>query len=129
MSVRVDSVLVAAGDGHRLQVLTTTGTDTPTVVLHMGTPAGWRSFGRSLFTTHDAASSPTPDRLRRVDAATQSRGGRSGLDALGIDHFVTGGWSGGSPCARVRRLAALSVPRAGEHRRVCAGCRQHPGLD
>jgi pimeloyl-ACP methyl ester carboxylesterase len=69
----------------------------------------------------------TPQPSRAVAEAAQDTA--TILDALGIDHFVTGGWSGGSPCARVRRLAALSVPRAGEHRRVCAGCRQHPGLD
>ena len=36
MSVSVDSVMVTAGDGRQLQVLTTTGTDTPTVVLDEG---------------------------------------------------------------------------------------------
>ena len=40
MSVSADSVMVTVGDRRQLQVLTTTGTDTPTVVLHMGTPAG-----------------------------------------------------------------------------------------
>ena len=75
MSVSVDSVMVTAGDGRQLQVLTTTGTDTPTVVLHMGTPAGLAQLPAQL--VHDARcrivtyarpgygeSTPQPSRTR-----------------------------------------------------------------
>ena len=79
MSVSADSVMVTAGDGRQLQVLTTTGTDTPTVVLHMGTPAGLASFRRSLSTTHDAASSPT----RRAH-----QGGVGEVPVLGDTRYV-----------------------------------------
>ena len=78
MSVSADSVMVTAGDGRQLQVLTTTGTDTPTVVLHMGTPAGLAQLPAQL--VHDArcriVTYARPG--YGVDAATQSRGGRSG---------------------------------------------------
>ena len=106
MSVSVDSVMVTAGDGRQLQVLTTTGTDTPTVVLHMGTPAGLAQLPAQL--VHDARcgivtyarpgyGQSTPQPSRAVAEAAQDTA--TVLDALGIDHFVTAGWSGGSPHA------------------------------
>ena len=105
MSVSADSVMVTAGDRRQLQVLTTTGTNTPTVVLHMGTPAGLaqlpaqlvrdarcrivtyarpgygvdaRSHGRQ-FVSEVAAARPSTERQHRITVAPATRQRHNGI--------------------------------------------------
>lgn len=106
MGTAREEVLVACADGRQLQVLTTSGSATATVVLHMGTPAGLVplpsqlvggcrcrivSYARPGY----GKSTPRPGRTV-ADAANDTA---TILDALEIDSFVTAGWSGGSPHA------------------------------
>ncbi len=94
-------------DGRSLDVLDTGGPGVP-VVFHSGTPGGlvpfpptvaaaaavglrWISYARPGY----GGSTPQPGR-RVADAAADTA---AVLDALGLDEFVTYGWSGGGPHA------------------------------
>ena len=130
VSVGIETVVVTAGDGRRLEVLTTTGTAAATVVLHMGTPAGLvelpfrlvdRARARIVMYARPGYGESTAQSGRSVaDAAGDTA---TILDALGIDAFVTAGWSGGGPhalaCAALlpidvgpRRSSPVSHPRS-----------------
>ena len=74
--------------------------NTPTVVLHMGTQAGLAQLvhdARCRIVTYarPGYGESTPQPSRAVAEAAQDTA--TILDALGIDHLVTAGWSGGSP--------------------------------
>ena len=106
MSVGIETAVVTAGDGRRLEVLTTTGTAVAAVVLHMGTPAGPvelpfplvdRARARIVIYARPGYGASTAQPGRSVaDAAGDTA---TILDALGVDEFVTAGWSGGGPHA------------------------------
>jgi pimeloyl-ACP methyl ester carboxylesterase len=116
---------VQAADGRALDVLVTGPADGLALVFHTGTPAGLVGLGpmaravaaRGLRTVLYArpgygGSTAQPGRLV-ADAATDVA---AILDRLGIDEFVTAGWSGGGPhalaCAAllpVRCLAAATI--------------------
>jgi pimeloyl-ACP methyl ester carboxylesterase len=102
-----EEVMVTCADGRQLQALTTTsGSAAATVVLHMGTPAGLvplpsqlvgGSRCRIVTYARPGCGKSTPRPARTVaDAASDTT---TILDALGIDSFVTAGWSAGSPHA------------------------------
>ncbi len=116
MNVGTETVVVTAGDGRRLEVLTTEGTATAVVVLHLGTPAGLvelpfrlvdRTRARIVMYARPGYGASTAQPGRSVaDAAGDTA---TILDALGIDEFVTAGWSGGGPHALA--CAALLADR------------------
>ncbi len=95
-------------DGRELEVLQTGPADGLPFVLHMGSPgaavdmpqltrpAGERGLRTVTFSRPGyAGSTPGPGRCV-ADAAADTR---AVLDALGVDRFVTLGWSGGGPHA------------------------------
>jgi pimeloyl-ACP methyl ester carboxylesterase len=105
-SVVSNEIMVMCTDGRQLQALTTSDSVSSTVVLHMGTPAGLVPLrsqlvggSRCRIVTYArpgyGKSTPRPGRTV-ADAASDTA---TILDALGIESFVTVGWSGGSPHA------------------------------
>lgn len=100
-------MLVRTSDGRDLDVLDTGGDGLP-VVYHSGTPGGLVPFAPTVAAARQAGlrwisfsrpgygeSSPHPGRTV-ADAAADTA---TVLDALGLDDFVTYGWSGGGPHA------------------------------
>jgi pimeloyl-ACP methyl ester carboxylesterase len=136
-AINDDHVTVSAADGRTLDVLVSGPPDGLALVFHDGTPKGLAAFGpmtdaasaRGLRTVRYARpgyglSTPQPGR-RVADAAADVA---AILDWLGIDHFVTAGWSGGGPhalaCAAAlpgRCLAAATIAGVAPY--------NSPGLD
>ena len=100
--------MVTTPDGRTLEVLDAGPAGSPVVVFHNGTPGGpvlaehavraahaaglrWVTYARPGY----GGSTPQPGRSV-ADASTDTA---SVLDALGVDDFVTYGWSGGGPHA------------------------------
>ena len=124
-SVPTTRLTIQAGDGRRLEVLTSGAADGLPLLFHTGTPGGPTEFppmtaaaaARGLRTVMYARpgygdSTPQPGRLV-ADCAADTV---AILDHLGADRFVTAGWSGGGPhalaCAALlpgRCLAAASL--------------------
>jgi pimeloyl-ACP methyl ester carboxylesterase len=106
VSDRVERVIVSAADGRRLDVLVSAGDGATTVVLHMGTPSGLAALPQQFVAHHRSRlvlyarpgygeSTPQPGRSV-ADAAADTA---TILDSLGVESFVTAGWSGGGPHA------------------------------
>jgi pimeloyl-ACP methyl ester carboxylesterase len=125
---------VPTADGRVLDVWTSGPAGAPAVVFHMGSVAGLAPVGRHLFPRQRAirmityarpgysGSTPYPGRAAS-EAATDTI---AVLDALGVDEFVTLGWSGGAPHAlacsallpeRCRATAVIAgvAPYLGDH--------------
>ncbi len=120
-----EQFVVAAPDGRRLEVLTCGPGDGLPLVFHTGTPSGLvapepvtaAASARGLRTVLYSRpgygeSTPQPGRVVASAAADVA----TILDHLGVDRFVTAGWSGGGPhalaCAALlpgRCRAAASV--------------------
>jgi pimeloyl-ACP methyl ester carboxylesterase len=115
-----ETVEIAASDGRRLEVQLAGPQDGQALIFHVGTPSAGRLFGPMV----EAGSS------RGVRHITYSRPGYGGserhagrtvadcaadvaaiADELGIDRFLTAGWSGGGPHALA--CAALLGERVG----------------
>jgi pimeloyl-ACP methyl ester carboxylesterase len=102
-----ERLLVRAADHRHLDVLVSGPKDAMAAVLHMGTPGGLVPLPPFLDPTRQGlctvmyarpgyvGSTPQPGRVV-ADAAGDTA---QVLDALGIDTFVTLGWSGGGPHA------------------------------
>jgi pimeloyl-ACP methyl ester carboxylesterase len=124
---------VQTPDGRSLEVLTGGDPDGFPLLFHGGSPSAAvpyepvdraaREAGLRLITYSRpgyGASTPLPrDEPRFVDDVADSA---AVLDALGVDRFVTAGWSGGGPralgCAALladRCLAAASIAGVGPH--------------
>jgi len=136
-AINDDRVIVSATHGRTLDVLVSGPPDGLALVFHSGTPAGLAAFGpmtdaasaRGLRTVRYARpgyslSAPQPGR-QVADAAADVA---AILDWLGIDRYVTAGWSGGGPhalaCAAAhpgRCLAAATIAGVAPH--------NSPGLD
>jgi pimeloyl-ACP methyl ester carboxylesterase len=129
--------LVTLPDGRDIDLLLAGPADGLPLVMHEGTPVGLVLFPATVQAAHDRHLQPilvarpgyersTPRPGRRVaDVAADVA---AVLDALGLDTFVTAGWSGGGPhalaCAALlpgRCLAAASIAGAAPH--------DAPGLD
>jgi pimeloyl-ACP methyl ester carboxylesterase len=136
MAQETKTTVAAPGD-RRLEVLAAGPADGLPLVFHNGTPGGLVAFGpmvaaaaeRGLRTVMYArpgygASTPQPGR-RVADAAADVA---AVLDALGAEHFVTAGWSGGGPHALA--TAAL-LPQRCRGAATIAGVAPHDaaGLD
>jgi pimeloyl-ACP methyl ester carboxylesterase len=136
-AINDDHVTVSAADGRTLDVLISGPPDGLALVFHSGTPAGLVAFGpmtdvatarglRTVRYVRPGYSLSTPQPGRRVaDAAADVA---AILDWLGVDLFITAGWSGGGPhalaCAAAlpaRCLAAASIGGIAP--------RNSPGLD
>jgi pimeloyl-ACP methyl ester carboxylesterase len=124
---------VSTPDGRTLEVLTGGDPDGFPLLFHGGSPsaavryepfdravreAGLRSITYSRPGYGDSTAHPRPE-PRMVDDVADSL---VVLDALGVDRFVTAGWSGGGPralgCAALlsdRCLAAASIAGVGPH--------------
>ena len=124
---------VSAPDGRALEVLTGGDPDGFPLLFHGGSPsaavgyepfdravreAGLRSITYSRPGYGGSTAHPRPE-PRMVDDVADSV---VVLDALGVDRFVTAGWSGGGPralgCAALlsdRCLAAASIAGVGPH--------------
>jgi pimeloyl-ACP methyl ester carboxylesterase len=100
--------MVATTDGRSLEVLDSTSADRDRVpvVFHLGTPTGIAALPapldpgariRVVMYARPGYGRSTPQPGRSV--ADAARDTSSILDALGIDTFVTAGWSGGGPHA------------------------------
>ena len=120
--------LVRTTDGRDLEVLVTGPADGLPLVFHHGTPQAAVPFGilerfateRGLRTVSYSrpgygASTPRSDAATTATIADDASDTAAVLDALGLDRFVTLGWSGGGPralaCAALlpgRCLAATS---------------------
>ena len=120
--------LVRTTDGRGLEVLVTGPADGLPLVFHHGTPQAAVPFGilerfateRGLRTVSYSrpgygASTPRSDAATTATIADDASDTAAVLDALGLDRFVTLGWSGGGPralaCAALlpgRCLAATS---------------------
>lgn len=111
-----DLLVVGTADGRRLEVLVEGSRDGLVLLYHSGTPSGVASFPslsgeaarrglRLVGYSRPGYGESTPYPGRSVsDGAADSA---TILDALGVDRFVTLGWSGGGPhamaCAAVLR--------------------------
>ena len=106
-------------------------------MLHEGTPVGLRLYPPTVQAAQDRnlriiviarpgyeLSTPRPGR-RVVDVAADTA---AVLDALGLDRFVTAGWSGGGPHALACVAALPPVPGRRLDRRGRALRRGGPGL-
>jgi pimeloyl-ACP methyl ester carboxylesterase len=116
---------VQASGGRTLDVLDVGPRDGLALVFHTGTPGGLTGLGpmtgavsalglRTVLYARPGYCGSTPQPGRHVADAASDVGAI--LDRLGIDEFVTAGWSGGGPhalaCAAllpVRCLAAASI--------------------
>lgn len=124
----VESLTVHTADGRSLDVLDAGGGGLP-LLYHSGTPGGAVPWPAGIAAARDAGlrlvtysrpgyGSSTPQPGRSIaDAAADSA---TVLDALGVDEFLTIGWSGGGPhalaCAAllpVRCLGAATIAGAG----------------
>lgn len=123
-----DTQLVRTADGRDLEILVTGPGDGLPLVFHHGTPQAAVPFGilerpateRGLRTISYSRpgygrSTPRPDAATTATVADDANDTAAVLDALGLDTFVTLGWSGGGPralaCAAMlptRCLAATS---------------------
>ncbi|MGZ4466885.1 MAG: alpha/beta fold hydrolase [Nocardioidaceae bacterium] len=116
----IDFVLTA--DGRRLEVMTSGPADGFPLVFHNGTPSAVVPFppldravaaaGLRMVTYSRpgyGASTPRPDAERPGAVADDVPDTVAILDALGVDEFVTLGWSGGGP--RALACAALLPER------------------
>jgi pimeloyl-ACP methyl ester carboxylesterase len=123
--------LVTLPDGRDIDLLLAGPADGLPLVMHEGTPVGLVLFPATVQAAQDRHLQPilmarpgyersTPRPGRRVaDVAADVA---AVLDALGLDTFVTAGWSGGGPhalaCAALlpgRCLAAASIAGAAPH--------------
>ena len=129
--------LITLPDGRDIDLLLAGPADGLPLVMHEGTPMGLVLYPPTVHAAQDRGLQPilmarpgyersTPRPGRRVaDVAADVA---AVLDALGLDTFVTAGWSGGGPhtlaCAALlpgRCLAAASIAGAAPYRA--------PGLD
>jgi pimeloyl-ACP methyl ester carboxylesterase len=98
---------VRTSDRRELDVRTGGPDDAPAVVFHMGSVAGLEPVSEHLFPRRQPVRMITYARPGyRRSTPHPSRTARDGgpdtaavLDALGVDEFVTVGWSGGAPHA------------------------------
>jgi pimeloyl-ACP methyl ester carboxylesterase len=113
---------VRASGGRTLDVLAFGPEDGLTLVFHTGTPSGLTGLGpmtgavsarglRTVLYARPGYGDSTPQPGRQVaDAAADVA---AILDALGIDEFVTAGWSGGGPhalaCAALLPVGCLAA--------------------
>ena len=117
-----DTQLVRTADGRDLEVLVTGPADGLPLVFHHGTPQAAVPFGilerpateRGLRTISYSRpgygrSTPRPDAATTATVADDANDTAAVLDALGLDTFVTLGWSGGGP--RALACAALLPTR------------------
>lgn len=117
-----DTQLVRTADGRDLEVLVTGPADGLPLVFHHGTPQAAVPFGilerpateRGLRTVSYSRpgygrSTPRPDAATTATVADDANDTAAVLDALGLDTFVTLGWSGGGP--RALACAALLPTR------------------
>jgi pimeloyl-ACP methyl ester carboxylesterase len=103
----LESFSVARADGRRLEVLVSGPLGSLPLVFHLGTPNGLvplplqiypgSSVGGVVMYARPGYCGSTPQPGRTVpDAAADTA---AILDAIGVDKFVTAGWSGGGPPA------------------------------
>ncbi|MGV8874488.1 MAG: alpha/beta fold hydrolase [Rhodococcus sp. (in: high G+C Gram-positive bacteria)] len=112
------TTLVTTGDGRSLEVLDTGPVGARVLVYHHGTPQGAVAFPTleraaaaqglrvvSYSRPGYGASSPRPDGATTALVADDAVDTATVLDHLGVDEFLTIGWSGGGP--RALACAAL----------------------
>ena len=108
MQPKAAQISVATSGGRQLQVLICGPDDGLPLVFHDGTPSGLVGFEpmvaaatsrglRTIFYARPGYGTSDPDPGRRVAGAAGDVA--AVLDAIGAEHFVTVGWSGGGPHA------------------------------
>jgi pimeloyl-ACP methyl ester carboxylesterase len=101
-------ITVAGAGGRQLQALICGPGDGLPLVFHNGTPVGLVAFApmvaaaadrglRMVYCARPGYGESTPEPGRRVAGAAADVA--AVLDAIGAEHFVTAGWSGGGPHA------------------------------
>lgn len=117
-----DLLVVETADGRRLEVLVQGSAESPVLLYHSGTPSGVASFPtlsdeaasrglRLVSYSRPGYGESTPHPGRSVaDGAADSA---AIVDALGVEAFVTLGWSGGGPHAMACAAVLPDRCRAG----------------